>query len=72
MVATVFSVTTCDGRSAAGPDAACEKHAWSVPVPFVHAMQNRADAFALSCFEVKFAFGSVLPQREHASTLYRD
>ena len=69
VVTIVFSVTTSDGRSTAGIDAGCEKHAWSVPAPFVHAMQNRADAFAFTCFEVKFAFGSLFLQRGHASSM---
>ena len=29
-------------------------------------MQERTEAFALSCFGVKSVFGRVFPQREHA------
>ena len=38
-----------------------------MPGPFVHAMQKRAEAFALTCFDVNLAFGSLCSHREHAS-----
>ena len=60
----VLSCTSCDNRSAAGAaDIAGAKNRWSVPAPFVQPVQNRFEATAFSCFDVKLAYSSEASHR---------